>query len=243
MDEILLFDLEDINTKQKTILTKSNDLIQKAKHSLSAKELTLVDYMVTNVKETDNNFYKVETTIAELNAICKFGRGGAAHHNTEQALLNLANKGFWIEMSDGTKTVGRWLDKPYIKNGKVSLKLDSDLAPYLLNLVDGEFTQLYFLDVVNLKSIYAKKLYELLQSYPIGEPIFLSTAEIKELFQKEKLEWYRILPYLRRAKTDINNQTTMSVDYTTVREGRNTIGINIEHHKKETDLINDDIKD
>jgi len=237
MENIMLFDLEEIDSKRNKTLQKSNSLIQKAKHSLSAKELTLVDYMVTNIKETDGDFFTVETTIAELNEICKFGQGGAAHQNTEKALLNLANKGFWIELPDGAKTIGRWLDKPYIKNGQVKLRLDSDLAPYLLNLVEGQSTKLFFLDVVNLKSIHAKKLYEYLQSCKPDNEIFLSTKEVKALFQKEHLEWYRVLQYLRKAKEDINNLTTMTVKYQSIKEGRTTIGIKVTHTRKESELI------
>lgn len=194
--------------------------------------------MLTNIKETDGDFFTVETTIAELNEICKFGQGGAAHQNTEKALLNLANKGFWIELPDGAKTIDRWLDKPYIKNGRVKLRLDSDLAPYLLNLVDGQATKLFFLDVVNLKSIHAKKFYEYLQSCKSDNDIFLSVEEVKNLFQKEHLDWYRVQPYLRKVKKDINSLTTMNVDYQSVKDGRETIGITVRHTKKKTKLIN-----
>lgn len=238
MENIVLFDLNEIDNKRHKTLQKSNSLIQKAKHTLSAKELTLVDFMVTNIKETDGDFFTVETSIAELNEICKFGQGGAAHQNTEKALLNLANKGFWIELPDGAKTIGRWLDKPYIKNGKVKLRLDSDLAPYLLNLVEGQSTRLFFLDVVNLKSIHAKRLYEYLQSCKPNNEIYLSVEEVKELFQKEHLEWYRVLQYLRKAKEDINNLTTMNIDYESVKEGRTTLGIKVRHKKKDSKLIN-----
>lgn len=238
MENIVLFDLNEIDNKRNKTLQKSNSLIQKAKHTLSAKELTLVDFMVTNIKETDGDFFTVETSIAELNEICKFGQGGAAHQNTEKALLNLANKGFWIELPDGAKTIGRWLDKPYIKNGKVKLRLDSDLAPYLLNLVEGQSTRLFFLDVVNLKSIHAKRLYEYLQSCKPNNEIYLSVEEVKELFQKQHLEWYRVLQYLRKAKEDINNLTTMNIDYESVKEGRTTLGIKVRHKKKDSKLIN-----
>ena len=66
MENVVLFDLNEIDNKRNKTLQKSTNLIQKAKHSLTAKELTLVDFMVTNVKETDDDFFTIETTIAEL---------------------------------------------------------------------------------------------------------------------------------------------------------------------------------
>ncbi|RQW65354.1 replication initiation protein [Listeria sp. SHR_NRA_18] len=224
MRQMDLFDDQEIENQQNKLITKSVDLVQRAKHSLSAKELTLIDFMVSKVEETDENLYYVQTTIAEINEVCRFGHGGAAHVNTEKALLQLANKGFWLLLEDGTKTVGRWLEKPYIKNGETKLKLDSDMAPHLLNLVDGQRVKSFFKDVINLKSIYAKLLYERLRSYEEDE-VEISVSEIKSLFNKESMDWYRVLAYLRKARDDISKNTTMVVDYETVKDGRQTVAI------------------
>ncbi|TYU30003.1 replication initiation protein, partial [Listeria monocytogenes] len=43
MEELQIFNAEEIQSQQSKTITKSKDLIQKARHSLSAKELTLVD--------------------------------------------------------------------------------------------------------------------------------------------------------------------------------------------------------
>lgn len=239
MEELALFQVDDIESKQDKTFSKSTELVQKARHTLSAKELTLVDFMVSKVEETDDKLLEVQTTISEINEICRFGHGGAAYKNTEQALLNLANKGFWMFLEDGTKTIGRWLEKPYIKDGVTRLKLDSDLAPHLLNLVDGKKGQFYFRDVINLKSIYAKSLYELLRSFHTRE-VYLSKEKIIDLFNKQELEWYRVLPYLRKAKTDINKFTTMELDYDTIKEGRSTSGLLFKIGLKDKVVLDED---
>ena len=79
---------------------------------------------------------------------------------------------YQTELPDGVKTIGRWLDKPYIKNGRVKLRLDSDLAPYLLNLVEGQSTRLFFMDVVNLKSIRIRDSMLYSDSNPITIMLF-----------------------------------------------------------------------
>lgn len=238
MDELQIFNEEEIQNQQSKTITKSKDLIQKARHSLSAKELTLVDFMVSKLEETDTDLFYVDTTIAEINEVCNFGHGGAAHSSTEKALLNLANKGFWMLLEDGTKTIGRWLEKPYIKAGQTRLKLDSDMAPYLLNLVDGKKSRFYFKDIINLKSIYAKKLYESLRSYQ-EETIILNVNDIKVLFNKEDMEWYRVLAYLRKAKNDINTFTTIEITYQTIKEGRETVAIQFDMKQKAQVLLDE----
>ncbi|KGL46308.1 initiator RepB protein [Listeriaceae bacterium FSL A5-0209] len=238
MNQINLFDDDEIRSQQNKLITKSTELVQKARHALSAKELTLIDFMVSKVEETDENLFFVHTTIAEINEVCKFGHGGAAHVNTEKALLNLTNKGFWLLLDDGAKTVGRWLDQPYIKNGEARLKLDSNLAPYLLNLVDGKKVKSYFKDIINLKSIHAKTLYERLRSYD-EDQVYMTVTEIREMYNKETLDWYRVLPYLRKAKDDINKNTTMLVEYETSKDGRTTVGV-LFTKKEKKELIMDE---
>ena len=225
--------------KDKLIVSKSDYLVRQAKHELTAKELTLVDFMISNVKQTDNKFYTVETTIDEINSICNFGEGGGSStKNTEDALLSLANKGFYLKLDNGYKTVARWLDKPYIKDGECKLQLDKDLAPFLLNLSkENHFTQYYFLDVVNLKSIHAKRIYQLLRSYDYSNEVELSTTEITETLNKTGLEWYRVLNYLRSAVKNITKNTSMNVTYNTIKSGRETIAVRFNISMKERYLI------
>ncbi|EPI06980.1 RepB family plasmid replication initiator protein [Enterococcus faecalis] len=235
VNQLELFHEKDLDPY---IVRKSTGLIREAKHSLSAKELTLIDYLISQVKQHDSELYEIEVSIKELNEICKFGSGGAAYSSTMEALLTLANKGFWFEMSNGTKTIGRWLDKAYVKNGIARLQLDKDLSPHLLGLVrSGNYTQFYFADVVNLKSLFAKRLYEELRSYNDENTVELSVERIKELFNKENLEWSRVQAYLRKAKKNINENTFMTIDYETVRKGRKTVSVRFHVTKKKGDLL------
>ncbi|MFK5280773.1 replication initiation protein, partial [Lacticaseibacillus paracasei] len=50
-------------------VVKANTLVQKARHQLTAKELKLVDFMVSKVREDDTGFKPIETSIAEINQV------------------------------------------------------------------------------------------------------------------------------------------------------------------------------
>lgn len=220
------------------IVTKSNELIREAKHSLSGKELTLIDFMISQIKQSDNELSEITISISALNKICKFGEGGAAFSSTMDALLSLSNKGFWFETPTGGKTIYRWLDKATVEKGVARLQLDRDLSPHLLGLVKaGTYTQFYFVDVVNLKSLFAKALYEELRSYSQQGVAEVTTERIRELFHKEELEWYRVLPYLRKAKKDINSKTYMRVDYETIKQGKKTVAVRFYIEKIEGEVI------
>lgn len=235
MSQMQLFPSEQ---EDNYVVTKSNELIREAKHSLSGKELTLIDFMISQIKESDNELQEIVITIADLNKICKFGEGGAAYSSTLDALLSLSNKGFWFELPNGAKSIYRWLDKATVKNGVARLQLDKELSPHLLGLVKaGTYTQFYFVDVVNLKSLFAKALYEELRSYSQQGTVEISTERIRELFHKEELEWYRVLPYLRKAKNDINSKTFMQLDYETIKHGKKTIAVRFHVEKIEGQII------
>lgn len=228
----------DINRERDRVVSKSVDLVRKARHELSAKETTLVDFMISRVKDNDNQLLSVETTLSEINAICDFGEGGASYGSTEKALYNLTSKGMLVETEDGWITNGRWLEKVYIKEGQAVLKLDKDLAPYLLHYAGKKHSHYSFRDQVNLKSIYAKKLYELLQSYDDGEEVERTVEFMKEFFNKENTEWYRLLNYIRKAVNTITEVTTMTVTYSTIKQGKSTVAIRFLVQKKKEELIN-----
>ncbi|MEI5992341.1 hypothetical protein A5881_003897 [Enterococcus termitis] len=240
MGQIELFSATE---KENYIVTKSNELIREAKHSLNAKELTLIDFMIAQIRQNDNELNEIVISIAALNKICKFGEGGAAYSSTMDALLSLSNKGFWFENPSGSKSIYRWLDKATVESGIARLQLDKDLAPHLLGLIKGgKYTQFYFIDVANLKSLFAKALYEELRSYSPQKIIEITTQRVRELFHKEDLEWYRVLPYLRKAKKDINEKTFMSLDYETIKQGKTTVAVRFSIEKKEGEVITENIQ-
>lgn len=218
---------------------KSNDLVRESRHQLSAKELTLVDFMISKHKDSASGLLQIQTTIAEINSVCNFGEGGNNQKSTEEALINLSVKSFEVTTKTGWRTIARWLEKPLFKNGEVILQLDKDLLPELPALVNkpGTYTQYYFKDSVNLKQINAKRLYEFLRSYDAYQVVEVPKRKIMVLFQKEDMEWYRFTKYLRNAVTAINSHTSMDLSYQTIKEGRETVTIRFKILKREHELI------
>ena len=212
------------------VVAQKNDLIQKARHELTVKELKLVDFMISKIKANDEVLYDVETSIREINEVMDFGDGGKQIKDTCDALMNLRNKGFFIEKSDSTEYGDKkpivstsWLAKVQINpDNTCILQLDKDLAPYLLNLIDtGNYTQFHLLEILSLKSKYSLMLYRLSKSFQHLGGFGDTVNEFKKYFGREKNDWNQFnQKYLKPAVEEINEKTDMKLTVNTHRRGK-----------------------
>jgi plasmid replication initiation protein len=222
---------DEIDKQQSYPIVKRNDLVQKARHQMSAKELKLVDYMVSKVQRTDQGFTDVVTSIAEINEVMGFGRGSKSAKETAKALLNLSNKGFWFQLDEHTISVARWLQTAKIADdGSAILKLDDQLAPYLLRLTRKDSKAIYSLStIVNLKSKYAVMLYELLMSWGGSMGVNGTPDEFLEYFGKPQMTWWQFNGrYLQPAIREINEKANIRVHYASRRRGKSVVEVELD---------------
>ena len=79
----------------------------------------------------------------------------------------LAGRVLWMyDRDNGTETTVRYIDRVIMKrgSGKVIIKLDELLCPYLINLA-GNYFQFSIHNIIAMRSSYAIRLYKLLKSY------------------------------------------------------------------------------
>ena len=88
----LLISQDSIDKQQGYPVIKASQLVQKARHQLTAKELKLIDFMVSKVRRDDSGFRPLQTTIKEINQVMEFGRGTKSLTETSKSLLSLSNK-------------------------------------------------------------------------------------------------------------------------------------------------------
>lgn len=128
------------------------------------------------------------------------------------------------------------------------IKIDEDLAPYLFDLKE-KFLSYGLKNVLNMKSQYSIRIYELMKSYhdmKIGQTDHRSKSE--KLKTPQKIEWTIDLDELKRllmvdtiksysnfkdfrryvlekAQKEINELTDISVYYEPITKGRKTIKV------------------
>lgn len=225
-----------IELNKEYTVAKDNKLVQKAKIDLSEKELKLIDWLISKIKPDDKEILQVNTSISEINLVLGFGTGGRNIKQTKDALLNLSNKGFWIESEDSSGIeIARWIDEVSLKyNGKAILKLHSKLAPYLLQLAEkGNYTSYYLRTIISLKSKYSLLLYQLAKSGLHHGVIGGTVEEIQEYFGHKDLSWGTFNGrYLKKAIEEVNSKTDLHIEMLLGKNGRKVVRVEFRITKK-----------
>lgn len=160
------FDEQAIEQQQYFYVAEHNDLITKARHDLNARELKIMDFIVSKIKPDDENFNKLSTSMYELSKVLDLKRNGRTYTQLANNLGDLRKKDVYIyNEKERSVTMTGWLERAKIwENGRIELKINRDFAPYLLKLKDkGNYTQHLLIDTVKLKSKYSILLYKLMR--------------------------------------------------------------------------------
>ena len=153
-------------------------------------------------------------------------------------IKDIADKSLWIETENG-ETLVRWIEKPYIdkKRGRIQIKLDEDMKPYLLQLKE-KFTEYELIYTLNFKSKYSIRLYEYLKSlhfdkfkeYTKTIPIATFQRLLDSTYKEFKDFHTRVL---KPAQKEINLYSDIIFDYELIKQGRKATEIKISVKLKE----------
>lgn len=223
-----------------SMVKKSNDMIQRAKFSLSIQETRLLDFLISLVRTQDDAFREYELDLKIFCAL--FGidyKNGKNRINLKNALQTLSDKSMWIEI-DGEERLVRWITKPKInkKTNKVKVRLDEDLAPYLLHLNKNFYSyQLGF--TCRFTSSYSHPLYELIKSVQYNDlepydyviPVGDLKLRMGILEGYEKFFNFRVRA-LDPAIKEINLYSDKAVQYTPIITGRTITHIRLHIESK-----------
>ena len=215
------------------IVTKANDLIQKSRFNLSLQQQKIVLYLISQVTPFDEDFKLYEFSIAEFCRVCGIDdNNGKIYQDLKTAIKEIADKSLWVEISAGTETLLRWIEKPYIDAGcgTIKIRLDSDMKPYLLQLKQN-FTSYELLWTLHFKSKYTVRLYELVKSIHFHDlenyQRRYGVDELKRLLGGERYKEYR--DFKRRvmlpAISEINQYSDKTVSFEEIRRGRKVLKV------------------
>ena len=160
------FALDRYEKQQYYYVAEANDLITKARHDLTARELKIMDFVISKIKPDDEHFTTIKTSMYELTNVLNLKKSGTTYSQLAKTLDDLRAKSVVIVNENEERrsiTQTGWLtSSTYWENGQVELELAKQLAPYLLSLKNN-YTQYLLIDTVKLKSKYAILLYKLMR--------------------------------------------------------------------------------
>lgn len=226
-----------IAENREQLVVKSNLLIQKSRYDLSTQEQKLLLYIISKIKPTDTSLSELDFDLRELCEVCGLQAHGQNYDNFRTVAQSLRDKSFWLE-TKSTITLVSWVSKVkiYKSDTRVTVSLDKDLEPYLLQLRES-FTTYELEYILGMKSKYAIRLYELMKSYVhIGE--YSTTVEdLKLTLQTPEYEIYNNfkVKVIDKALSEINALTDITVTYAPVRQNRKIVSLNFLISRKKPD--------
>lgn len=215
-----------VDAEREMAIYKRDDMIQKARFSLTVQEQRTILYAISKIKPEDTYLTEYTFDIKEFYDV--IGWEKESYTEFKAMLKGLTDKSWWATIDDkGTESVLRWFTtaRSNKRSGKVTVEFHKDMMPYLLQLADqGVFYTSYNLQyVLPMQSQYSPRLYELLKSYQKNNrEWFFETEELKRLLD---CQTYDRWPDFRRrvlepAVEEINKYTDINIAYDTEKEGR-----------------------
>lgn len=235
------------------IVSKSNAIVQKSRYSFTLQEQRMIAYICSKIKpvnavdRANGTPYQLEYdfNIMEYANICGISYSGVFYTQIKASLQGLSEKGMWLMRPDGGEALVHWLNKAivYKRKGIVKIRIDEDLAPYLFDL-KSRFVSYGLKNILNMKSQYSIRIYELIKSYyglKVGQidhrkgdekdnsplPVIwvIDLDTFKKRIMVDSIKTYASFKELKKrilsvAQNEINTLTDIKVEFQPVKEGR-----------------------
>ncbi len=229
----------EIIHKKNYMVVKSNQLIQKSRYALSVPEQRAIAYICSLIKprtvmdRTNKSPFELEYEfyIKEYAKVCEIEDNGRMYEETKALLRGLIQKVYWITLEDGTETTINWINKVWTnkRNGKVKIRIDEDIAPYLFDLKE-KFTAYGLSNILKMKSQYSIRFYELLQSYKWQKSKTFKVDELKRMFMVENIKSYENFKDFRKkvieiSVKEINLYTDIEVSWQPITKGKKVVQV------------------
>ncbi len=212
---------ELVEVNQSNFVTKSNRLIE-ANYKLGVVEQKIILCLASNIQPTDSDFKTYTLPVKEFTSLLGL-KGRPKYTELRRITKELMQKVFEVRINKKVIQVA-WLS--YVayneSEGTIDIRFDPFLRPYLLEL-KREFTSYKLENVVQLKSTYAIRIYELLKQYEkIQERTFLLNDLRKLLGAEDIYPAYGNFKQrvLIPAQKELKSKTDISFELEEIKTGR-----------------------
>lgn len=227
----------EIEAQRSYRVTKSNEMIQRARYDLTITELKVLAFIISKIKPSDTELQEYKFSISEFCQVCGIvERSGKNNARIKHVLKGLRDKSFWVLDENGNEVLVGWLQKAriYKKSGRIAVKLDDDMQRFVLGLFEN-FTQYELISTLPMRSAYSFRLYELLKSYAYQGGHTFSVDDLKSKLAADHFANYK--DFRRRslevAVREINLYTDIEVSWRPETFGRKVTHIVFEIRQRD----------
>lgn len=207
------------------IVKKANTLIE-ASYKLSAVDQKIIMFLASAIKPEDEEFKSYSIKIKEFQNF--LGNSSNNYDRIEKVILKLKEKNLKIVFlnEEGKKATlnVNWLSSSlYVEgSGVIDLRFDPSLSPFFLQL-RSRYTKYRLKNIVQLKSQFSIRLYELLKQYEkLGQRTF-SVSELRLTLGIEENQYRQYTDFRKRvilvAQEELAAKTDISFKFEEIRFG------------------------
>ncbi len=158
--------MENTQPYQSLSVIKSNRIIE-AKYRLGARAQKFILFMASMVNPMDGEFRYLRVKVKDIEPILNTDqkKWGSIYKIVKDIIMSLNNHPLKIQQEDGSHLIINWIASAEIRQGSgmVEFEFSEKLRPYLLQL-KSHFTKYKLQNILQLKSAFSIRLYELLKA-------------------------------------------------------------------------------
>lgn len=213
-----------INPKDEARVVRSNKFLE-ARYESTLQQQRIMLWLISEIRQEDREFQTYRISIKELAEFV--GVGSSKNIYQEMAAATRGMVGRVVEIGslqdDEYLQVGLISSAKYrIGEGFIDLAISPELKPYLIELKQN-FTQAYLRDLMQMKSSYSIRLYDLLHQYRKIGKRRIEVLELKRMLGIEKkYKEYKNFKarVVKPAVDEINARTDLHATYKELKQGR-----------------------
>lgn len=207
------------------IVRKANSLVE-ASYKLSTNEQRVILMLCAVVSPKCNDFQPYRIRVKEFADFIGL-KNKNFYAEAEKLVMNLREKTLKITTDKSVLHIG-WLSsiEYFPGEGMIEMCFDPKLTPFLIDL-QRRFTTYHLKEIIQLKSSFSIRLYELLKQYEgIGERCF-EIDHLKDILGIAD-DTYRLYGSFKQkvlavARREINKETDISFSFTEEKEARKVV--------------------
>ena len=213
--------------EEKRLVVKSNYLIE-ASYRLTITEQKIVYMVISMIDKNDVDFKDYEFRVTDF--IQLLGLKGQSAYTELKGITRLLRSRTFTIKTDKQEIQTGWVSDVVYKDGegKISFTISKYLKPFLLQL-KSYFTAMELNNLIQLKSGYSTRIYELLKQYQKLKERTFELDELKKILVIENKS-YDIYNNLKQkvilpAQQELKEKTDISFEFEEIKTGRKVTAI------------------